>query len=908
MGVIFSRVTIYRSLAALVLSSVVAVAHADLVATQIDKHNLDQRVGGIDAIGGMGDWLLSNGTLCATISDAGHETGLSLSGGWLVDLGHCGRNDDQLGYTHLLPMMDREAILPVTDIATAVTDGIASITVVRENAALRARIRYSLSLEQARELRVDSELWRIGDGHGVSMVGQIWLHPGRSLTPFTVSTHDRDYSPGYQYIAFEEDSDASSLNSMVPADLTVLIGGDAAGPGISYGIQSLGGVLQDAHGKQHPLLQFSLVETDYTNQAWLTRPLWFGSGAGVPGRLQMLQSLFMDIEPGETLQLHQRILVSEHADAASITDLVYKGHWLIGKLDTAAAQLQVYDARGNPVTAARPQSDGSFRMRMPVGVDSGELEVVSAFGKTSRIELVFAGADLQLPAINTAAPATVLLPKGTTMRLVFTGRGETPDPAFGNDFSNFHLGSRAEPLSIQSNSIDLVGDQRDPVSVLVPEGDYRVYASRGPEYSVSSQDIRAASGQQLRLTMQAPRRVVDSSGWVSTDFHVHSGLSFDSAISAEQRLRSFLAQDAAVLVATEHDRIVDLAGHARELGYQRRLTVVGGAELTGMVRTGEAPYTFGHVNVFPLSYDASAFAGGMPAHEGLRLRQVMAQVRRQHPEALIQLNHPRAIHGPDTSPFLFEHLSVGEHFNPGLPLENIQNRALIEADEQGVRDIDFDLLEMANGSNLGRYQRIRADWLSLILQGEYRPALASSDSHHLRQPVAMPRSYVAYGGEHAHPIAIDPWRAAVRAGRIVGSSGPLPALSLSTDTGLDAGIGETIVGRNLVLSLSVQAAPWVDVSQAWVYLNGVVIRGGPIEPGEQWEMPIEVERDSFVFVEIYGDAGEIYAALAPGHRPMAFTNPIWIDADGDGAWTAPGLNRLPIAISSPASFPNERPE
>ena len=38
-------------------------------------------------------------------------------------------------------------------------------------------------------------------------------------------------------------------------------------------------------------------------------------------------------------------------------------------------------------------------------------------------------------------------------------------------------------------------------------------------------------------------------------------------------------------------------------------------------------------------------------------------------------------------------------------------------------------------------------------------------------------------------------------------------------------------------------------------------------------------------VEVHGEPGELYRLLAPGYQPFAFTNPIFVDADGDGEWT-----------------------
>jgi hypothetical protein len=58
--------------------------------------------------------------------------------------------------------------------------------------------------------------------------------------------------------------------------------------------------------------------------------------------------------------------------------------------------------------------------------------------------------------------------------------------------------------------------------------------------------------------------------------------------------------------------------------------------------------------------------------------------------------------------------------------------------------------------------------------------------------------------------------------------------------------------------------------------------------------------NSFVTVEIEGQPGRVYSALAPGFEPFAFTNPIFVDADGDGHWTAPGLpSPPPKTIAAP---------
>jgi hypothetical protein len=59
------------------------------------------------------------------------------------------------------------------------------------------------------------------------------------------------------------------------------------------------------------------------------------------------------------------------------------------------------------------------------------------------------------------------------------------------------------------------------------------------------------------------------------------------------------------------------------------------------------------------------------------------------------------------------------------------------------------------------------------------------------------------------------------------------------------------------------------------------------------------ERDAFVF-EVEGETGGTYAAVLPGYTPFAFTNAIYVDADRDGQWRAPGLPKpAPPLLADP---------
>jgi len=103
---------IARIIILLVIS--VTAAHnslADYRAYKITADNITQLpIGGMDAIGGVDDWLLSNGQLCAVISAPHHQTYLSLHGATLVDLWHCDRANDQWVTIHDQHNMDKMKI------------------------------------------------------------------------------------------------------------------------------------------------------------------------------------------------------------------------------------------------------------------------------------------------------------------------------------------------------------------------------------------------------------------------------------------------------------------------------------------------------------------------------------------------------------------------------------------------------------------------------------------------------------------------------------------------------------------------------------------------------------------------------------------------------------------------------
>jgi hypothetical protein len=352
-----------------------------------------------------------------------------------------------------------------------------------------------------------------------------------------------------------------------------------------------------------------------------------------------------------------------------------------------------------------------------------------------------------------------------------------------------------------------------------------------------------------------------------------------------ERVRSFAAEGAEVLVSTDHDVVADYAPVIRSMGLASRLASIVGLEVTSEVETAVAPYTLGHANAFPVPLDPRAYRSGAVDNEGRRWRQVIADLRALPGERVIQLNHARAVGDGPLARSFFSHLGNGVAFDPRAPLSAPPHQALRERDpETGFRDLDFDAMEIMNGARLGSYELLRTDWFSLLRQGVVLAGTANSDSHTLSQVAAAPRSYVRVADDRVSAFEVDPFVTAIRRGRLFGTTGPMVTADLD-----GAAVGEIHRGREGRLHVEVRAASWVPVSELRVFLGGELLRTEPISRGSQLDVLLDFEADTFVTVEVVGEPGPVYEAVLPGMTPRAFTNPIYVDADADGRWTPPGL-------------------
>lgn len=174
--------------------------------------------------------------------------------------------------------------------------------------------------------------------------------------------------------------------------------------------------------------------------------------------------------------------------------------------------------------------------------------------------------------------------------------------------------------------------------VALAPGKYRLTSTRGAEYGADVAEVVLAPGA-VKTVSAALRRVVDTAGYVAADFHQHTSLSADSGVGTRDRILSNAAEGVEVAVASEHNVVADLSPLVREVGMSPFFVAIGGNEIT----TDASKSPWGHLNVFPLAPDPSKPRGGASVVRDRLAKDVIAETRAlAGPSRVVQVNHPRS--------------------------------------------------------------------------------------------------------------------------------------------------------------------------------------------------------------------------------------------------------------------------
>jgi hypothetical protein len=401
-------------------------------------------------------------------------------------------------------------------------------------------------------------------------------------------------------------------------------------------------------------------------------------------------------------------------------------------------------------------------------------------------------------------------------------------------------------------------------------GNYTIYAGRGFEYSVATQQVAVATGESKSVALSI-RREVPTPGWVAVDTHIHN-LTFSGHgdASIDEGMLTIAGEGIELAVATDHNHHTDYTEAALKMKVREHFTAVIGNEVTTKA---------GHFNAFPIRPGAT-----LPDHTLTNWPDLFADIRLKTGARVIQLNHPRDLHGGFTP--------LGQpHFNP------------VTGAHAKLGDASFDAMEVVTSAALQSDPLLLLhDWFALLNHGRRVTALGSSDTHYVsRMILGQGRSYVA--GDDRDPARLD-LEAAMTGfieGRVLVSMGLLAHLKVDGRFGV--GDLATNLTDTIRVELTVLGPRWVEATRVILFANGVPLREqaisgslGRIEKANlAWQVPRPAHDVHLVAVAtgpgVTAPFWEIPRAYQASSKDAAThvigaTNPVWLDADGDGRFTS----------------------
>ncbi len=434
-----------------------------------------------------------------------------------------------------------------------------------------------------------------------------------------------------------------------------------------------------------------------------------------------------------------------------------------------------------------------------------------------------------------------ILDQATTMpipgRLLVIG----DHPAFP-DQRVFETYDRLEGLvtqahAIRGTTVD-VGDGVDPALYLPANGNYRIYASRGTEWSVASQPVSGAANANITLTL---RQVVPTPGYISSDWHIHQIGSPDSNVTSDERIRSAVSSGTEMFAVTDHDYVSDLQPLVEKMQLQQYLRVLPGIEVT--------PFAYGHFNSWPIAPDNdSANHGAIDwarGREGYAMTpgEIFQAMRdRGTGKTMVQVNHPR---GSGFTEFqaAWNRANVKYDYANRMIFGDYQNTSVpndyLRLPGESLWSDQFTGLEIWNGfavadSNMDGVREIKSldrvmrDWLSMLSLGLFVTPAGNSDTHTtLADPVGMPRTYVRVADDSPAALisgaAVDAVLQAQLGTNstprdVVVTNGPMLDVKVGTVNALGR-VFPSPGGAPITITVAITSPDWAELDTLEVFAN-----------------------------------------------------------------------------------------
>jgi hypothetical protein len=411
-------------------------------------------------------------------------------------------------------------------------------------------------------------------------------------------------------------------------------------------------------------------------------------------------------------------------------------------------------------------------------------------------------------------------------------------PAFP-DTRLFEIFDRLPGVVTQEHAIrgttEDIGDGADLPLYLPANGTYRIFATRGTEWSMDSQPVSGTAAVNLTFHL---RHVIQTPNYYATDWHVHQVGSPDSNILSDERIRSAVSAGVEMFAVTDHDYVSDLQPLVVQMGLQKLLRVVPGIEVT--------PFAYGHFNTWPLEADTTSanhgaidWARGSTAGDAMTPGEVYDAMRARGGK-MVQVNHPRST-GFGEFQAAFTRANIKYDFTQRMIYGDYENADVpndyLRLPGESLWSDQFNGLEIWNGFDIQdsdgdglrenkSLDRVMRDWLSMLSMGLYVTPAGDSDTHTtVANPLGMPRTYVRVADDSSAALengsAVDAvlqtqTGASSTARDVVITDGPF----IDVKVGGQPALGRVVSGAGgVTITVTITSPDWAEFDTLEVFAN-----------------------------------------------------------------------------------------
>jgi hypothetical protein len=396
--------------------------------------------------------------------------------------------------------------------------------------------------------------------------------------------------------------------------------------------------------------------------------------------------------------------------------------------------------------------------------------------------------------------------------------------------------------------------------LLVRPGTYQIVSSRGPEYDLAQTIITVGPNESRSLTHMLTR-VVDTTGFIAGDLHIHSKNSIDSSMTLDERVIGLAAEGIEWGVSTDHNYVTDYRPYVARNQLLEWLYPMVGLEMTTLES--------GHFNGYPLRYDPGPVTHGAYAWAGHPPDKIWDDMRALGSlgpnRTIVQVNHPRDGVLGYFSQYQRDAWTADE-LAPTLVQQVISPKGPAFKTKDGMTTFStkFDAMEIANGKLFYEIHSFRVpdalphgdlpadvppagtivrgangqpgfpgaveDWFNLLNLGGRFIAVGTGDSHSGTDEAGQFRTMVYVGDDRPVSLTEDRIVDAMQSRRVVATNGPLIDFYIDD---LSRGVmGQTIGSDSghVRLGYKLTSAPWISVARIVIWRNGTIAKVIPVDP------------------------------------------------------------------------------